>query len=126
MSYSTSVEQTAAVVAALAELDVRRGDRVLIMLPDGPGFAEAFAGTIKQQAVPLPVNPPLPAHDIMAIAAKAGARLVLASADQLPALADLDAELPVLIEGPQGLWAAALRLRLSEEFSSEPDYPGRC
>jgi acyl-CoA synthetase (AMP-forming)/AMP-acid ligase II len=39
---------------------VRPAERVLIMLPDGPGFAEAFAGTIKQGAVPLPVNPLLP------------------------------------------------------------------
>jgi acyl-CoA synthetase (AMP-forming)/AMP-acid ligase II len=43
MSYSTPVDRTAAVVAALAELGVRPEERVLIMLPDGPGFAEAFA-----------------------------------------------------------------------------------
>jgi long-chain acyl-CoA synthetase len=78
MSYSKSVEHTAAVVAALAELGVRPGERVLIMLPDGPSFAEVFAGTIQHQAVPLPVNPRLPAHDIAATAAKAGARLLLA------------------------------------------------
>ena len=60
MGYSTPVDRTAAVAAALAELGVRPAERVLIMLPDGPGFAEAFAGTIKQGAVPLPVNPLLP------------------------------------------------------------------
>ena len=115
MSYTKPTDQTAAVVAALVELDVRPADRVLIMLPDGPGFAEAFAATIQQGAVPLPVNPLLPVPDIVAVAAEAGARLVLASADQIHALADLDTEPPVLIDGPQGLWAAALRLRLSEE-----------
>ena len=113
MSYSMSyADQTAAVAAALAELGLRVEDRVLIMLPDGPGFAEAFAATIQQGAVPLPVNPLLPVPDIVAVAAGAGARLVLASADQIHALADLDTEPPVLIDGPQGLWAAALRLRL--------------
>ncbi|MCA1607310.1 MAG: AMP-binding protein, partial [Acidobacteria bacterium] len=71
MSYSKSAGQTAAVVAALAGLGVRPEERVLIMLPDGPGFAEAFAATIEQQAVPLPVNPLLPAHDIVAAAAEA-------------------------------------------------------
>jgi long-chain acyl-CoA synthetase len=111
MSYSTSVDRTAAVGAALAELGVRPEERVLIMLPDGPGFAEAFAGTIQHEAVPLPVNPLLPAHGIAAAAAEAGARLVLASADQIHTLADLGAQPPALIEGPQGLWAAALRLR---------------
>jgi acyl-CoA synthetase (AMP-forming)/AMP-acid ligase II len=111
MSYRKLSDQALAAAAALGELDVRPDDRVLIMLPDGPGFAEAFAGTIKQGAVPLRVNPPLPAHDLVAVAAEAGARLLLASADQIYALADLDAEPPVLIDRPQGLWAAALRLR---------------
>jgi acyl-CoA synthetase (AMP-forming)/AMP-acid ligase II len=90
---------------------VRPEDRVLIMLADGPGFAEAFAGTIQHKAVPLPVNPLLPAHGIVTAAAEAGARLVLASVDQIHALADLGVQPPVLIEGPQGPWAAALRLR---------------
>jgi acyl-CoA synthetase (AMP-forming)/AMP-acid ligase II len=110
MDYSTPVDRTAAVAAALDEL-VCAPRSGCIMLPDGPGFAEAFAGTIKQGAVPLPVNPLLPAHGIAAAAAEAGARLVLASADQIHALADLGAQPPVLIEGPHGLWAAALRLR---------------
>lgn len=110
MSYSESAEQTVAVVAALAQLGVRPGERVLITLPDGPGFAEAFAGTIKHQAVPLPVNPRLPAHDIAATAANAGAQLLLASADQIETLTDLGTEPPILIDGPQGPWAAALRL----------------
>jgi long-chain acyl-CoA synthetase len=114
MSYSKPADRTAAVVAALAELGVGPEERVLIMLPDGPGFADAFAGTIQQGAVPLPVNPLLPAHDLVAVAAAAGARLVLASADQIHALADLDAEPPLLVDGPQGLWAAALRLRQPE------------
>lgn len=110
MNYSTAVKQTAAVAAALAQLGVRPGERVLIMLPDGPGFAQAFAGTIKQQAVPLPVNPLLAVQDIAAAATKAGARLLLASAEQIHTLTDLAAEPPVLIDGPQGPWAAALQL----------------
>jgi hypothetical protein len=43
------------------------------MLPDGPGFAEAFAGIIEHQALPLPVNPLLAAPDITAAATKTGA-----------------------------------------------------
>ncbi|MDT7597569.1 MAG: AMP-binding enzyme [Pseudonocardiales bacterium] len=83
MSYSHPTDQTAAVAAALAELGVRPEERVLIMLPDGPGFAEAFAGG----AVPLPVNPLLPAHGIASAATETSARLVLASGDQIHALA---------------------------------------
>jgi acyl-CoA synthetase (AMP-forming)/AMP-acid ligase II len=111
MSYPNLTDQATAVTAALAELDVHPTDRVLIMLPDGPGFAEAFAGAIQQGVVPLPVHPLLPAHDLVTVAAEAGAHVVLASVDQIPALAELDAEPPVLINGPHGIWAAALRLR---------------
>jgi hypothetical protein len=76
---------------------------------------DAFAGTIQHEAAPLPVNPLLPAHSIAALAAEAGALLVLASANQIHALADLGAQPPVLIEEPQGPWAAALRLRQAGE-----------
>lgn len=119
MSYSTPADQTAAVVAALAQLGVRPEERVLIMLPDGPGFAEAFAGTIAHEAVPLPVDPLLPAHNIVAVAAEAGAQLVVVSADRVSELADLAAEPPVLVDGPHGPWAAVLRLRSSEERPSQ-------
>lgn len=110
MSYPTSVERTTAVATALAELGVRPGDRVLILLPEGPGFIEAFAATIAHQAIPLPVNPLLPAPEIAAAATTAGARLLLAWPEQIHALTDLSTEPPVLINGTQEPWAAVLRV----------------
>ncbi|HZS21719.1 MAG TPA: AMP-binding protein [Pseudonocardiaceae bacterium] len=111
MSYRKLSDQALAVAAAVGKVNVHPDDRVLVMLPDGPDFIEAFAGVMQQVALPLPANPLLPAHDIVAVAAEAGARVVLVSADRIPALADLDAEPPVLIDGPCGSWAAVLRLR---------------
>jgi acyl-CoA synthetase (AMP-forming)/AMP-acid ligase II len=105
------IDQAAAVATVLAELDVRRNERVLIMLPDGPGFTESFAGALRHHAVPLPVSPLLSAHDLATTAGQAGARLVLAASDQLPTLAGLDTEPPILINGPSGPRIAALRLR---------------
>jgi acyl-CoA synthetase (AMP-forming)/AMP-acid ligase II len=110
MSYSTSAERTAAVVTALAELCVRPGERVLILLSDGPGFTEAFVGTIQHQAVPLPVSPLLSAPEITVAATRAGAQLLLGSPEQIHTLTDLGTEPPVLVNGVQGPWAAALRL----------------
>jgi hypothetical protein len=37
---------------------------MLIMLPDGPGFAESFTGVLHHDAVPPPVSPLLIAHDL--------------------------------------------------------------
>ena len=112
MNYSTSAERTTAVTTALAELGVHARDRVLIMLPDGPGFAEAFAGAIQVQAVPLPVNPLLATPDIAAAATKTGARLLVASPEQIYPLSNLGTEPPILIHGAQGPWAAVVRFVL--------------
>ncbi|HET9253775.1 MAG TPA: AMP-binding protein [Pseudonocardiaceae bacterium] len=122
MSNSRSAEKTAAVTAALAELGIRPGERVLITLPDGPGFAGAFAGIIEHGAVPLPVSPSLFAHDLLAVAAESGARLLLAPADQIHRLTGLGAQSPVLIDGPQGHpWAAALPLCSSRSAQATGD-----
>jgi acyl-CoA synthetase (AMP-forming)/AMP-acid ligase II len=110
VSHSELAGRAAAVAAALAELGVGPADRVLIMLPAGPGFVEAFIGVTQRGAMPLPVNPRLAAAGVAAIAAETGARLVLASAKRIRRLADLDAEPPVLVDGRRGLWALALRL----------------
>ncbi|MGH3930147.1 MAG: AMP-binding protein [Pseudonocardiaceae bacterium] len=99
-----------AVVAALIELDVRPEERVLVLILDGPGFAEIFLGVMRQGAVPLTVNPALSADEIVAVAAETGARLVVVAAARLRELTDLEAGPPVLLDGPEGPWAAILRL----------------
>jgi hypothetical protein len=81
-----------------------------LQLPDGPGFAEAFAGIIEHQAVPLPVNPLLAAPDITAAATKTGAGLLVASLEQIHTLLDLGTEPPVLIGGAPAPWTGMLRL----------------
>lgn len=105
------LDRTRALLTVLTELNVRPHDRVLIMLPQGPGFTESFAATFYRDAVPLPVNPMLSAPDLAAAATQTHARLVLASPEQLPTLAELNTQPPILIDGPHGPWAAALRLR---------------
>ncbi len=124
MSPSKPADQAAAVAAALAELGVRPGERVLIMLPGGRNFVNVFIGAMRRGAVPLAVNPGLPAADVTAIAEETGARLIVVSADRLivvsaeriHGLTDLQAEPPVQVAQvgevqPQGLWVAALRRR---------------
>ena len=104
------IERTVAILTVLAELDIRAGDRVLIMLPEGPGFPESFAAAFYRDAVPLPVNPLLSASEFAAAATQADARLVLASPEQLPTLAELHTTPPIFIHSPHGPWAAALPL----------------
>jgi benzoate-CoA ligase family protein len=56
-SYDDVASKTRAFVAALADADVRRGERVLIVLPDSPPFAWVFFGTLARGAVVAMGNP---------------------------------------------------------------------
>jgi len=40
----------------LAQKEVQRGDRVVLLLPDSPAFVSSFWGAIKIGAVPIPIN----------------------------------------------------------------------
>ena len=44
--------------ARLVEAGVKPGDRVIVMVPTGPGFFDAFFGTLLVSATPVPVAPP--------------------------------------------------------------------
>ena len=50
--------RAAARAARLAEAGVKRGDRVIVMVPTGPGFFDAFFGALLISATPVPVAPP--------------------------------------------------------------------
>jgi benzoate-CoA ligase len=56
------------------------GDRVAIILPDGPAFTIAFWGAIAAGCVAIPLNPLLTPKDHNGILADSGARLVVAEA----------------------------------------------
>jgi acyl-CoA synthetase (AMP-forming)/AMP-acid ligase II len=111
MSLPQLIDRAAAVAAVLAELDVHRDEPVLIMLPDGPGFVESFTGAVDRNALPLPVSPLLSVPELVAAAAAARPGWCWPRRDQLPMLAELNAEAAILVNGPHGPWVAALRLR---------------
>jgi len=52
-------ERALAVAAGLAELGVERGERVVLVMPTGPGFFDAFFGILLAGAVPVPLYPPV-------------------------------------------------------------------
>ena len=60
-------EGAASTASLLAEHGVGRGDRVLLVLPDGIEFVWAFLGSLRLGAMAIPVNPRLTAHDHRAL-----------------------------------------------------------
>jgi benzoate-CoA ligase family protein len=57
VTYAALHGLTCATGRRLADLGVRREERVLLVMDDSPAFAAAFLGAIRIGAVPVPVNP---------------------------------------------------------------------
>jgi benzoate-CoA ligase family protein len=63
--------------AALGELGVRSGDRVLLVMDDAIDFPAVFLGAIRVGAVPIPVNPLYTADEYGYFVSDSGAALVV-------------------------------------------------
>jgi len=81
---------------ALLSRGVQMEQRVLLALPDRPEFAEAFWGTMKIGAVPVPVNEALPAEDLAFLLQDSRARAVVASATAAAAILTVRGGCPAL------------------------------
>ena len=78
--------------AAWVSLGAKRGDRVLILLPDSPEFAAAWLGALYAGAVAIAVNGRLPAEDQRYMFEDSAARLFLAEVRFAPRIADFAGE----------------------------------
>lgn len=59
LGYAELHERACDTARGLADLGVRRGDRVAIVLPTCPAFYDAFFGCARLGAVPVPLYPPV-------------------------------------------------------------------
>jgi benzoate-CoA ligase len=65
-------------------LDVRREERIVLVLLDGPAFLYTFFGAIKIGAVPVPVNTLWKPHDFRHVLNDSRARVLVVSEELLP------------------------------------------
>ncbi len=79
-SYADVLAQANRLAHVLRDAGVRKGDRVLLALPDGPAFVAAFFATLKLGAVGAMANPDVPVDEHEYLLAITGARALLASA----------------------------------------------
>ncbi|WP_394823312.1 AMP-binding protein [Pendulispora albinea] len=63
-TYARVAERTHQMASLLMESDIRRGERVLIVLPDVPPFAWVFFGTLRAACVVAMANPDSPIEQI--------------------------------------------------------------
>ena len=96
MTYAELLASVESAAAGFRQLGVRREERVLLALLDGPELATAILATMRIGAVALPVNPLLPARDLVAIAADSRARCAVIPGDAGALAAALDEGAPDL------------------------------
>jgi benzoate-CoA ligase family protein len=80
VSYAELGDEVARAQNALRELDVRRGERVALVVDDELAFPAWFLGALRSGAVPVPLSTMLTADELAAIVADAGAGTVVVSA----------------------------------------------
>jgi benzoate-CoA ligase family protein len=73
-------------------LAVRREERVLLLLLDGPSFVYSFFGAIKAGAVPVPLNTLWKPADYAFVVRDSGASIVIASPELLPRVDQMPAD----------------------------------
>ena len=73
LSYRTLHEQSDRFAAALAQLGVRKGSRVAIMLPNIPQQVVAYFGVLKAGAIVVNTNPTYPPHELAPLLRRAEA-----------------------------------------------------
>jgi benzoate-CoA ligase family protein len=96
LTYADVQQQVWRAQHALAALDVRREERVAMVVNDEPAFVAWFLGSLRSGAVPVPLSTMLTGEELGDIIGDAGAAVVVVSADYascLPAIAKHASEL---------------------------------
>jgi benzoate-CoA ligase family protein len=135
VSYAELCDEVWRAQNALRQLDVRRGERVALVVDDELAFPAWFLGALRAGAVPVPLSTMLTADELAAIVADAGAGTVVVSAgygEHLAALAAGPSELrnAVVIGDPgaaRGLpvhgWSAFTDRSEAPVTATGPDSP---
>ena len=107
-TYAALQEQVWRAQRALADLDVRRGERVAMVVDDELAFPSWFLGALRFGAVPVPLSTMLTAGDLAAIIADSEAGVVVVSEGYAPHLATI-ASASSADARPQGSGRRSLR-----------------
>ncbi|MCC6438038.1 MAG: benzoate-CoA ligase family protein [Acidimicrobiales bacterium] len=101
LRYVDVADQVNRAANGLLGCGLRREERVLLVMNDEPAFVAFFLAALRLGAVPVPTSPMLTAGDVAAIAADAGARVAVVSAEYA-------GHLPAIREATEGLLATVV------------------
>jgi benzoate-CoA ligase family protein len=106
-SYEFVADRTERFASLLMNADVRRGERVLIILPDTPPFVWAFFGTLLRGSVVAMGNPDVSFEQLAGLLRYTRATAVVTVPKVAEPLAKLFAEQPVQYEEVRRVWVVA-------------------
>jgi benzoate-CoA ligase family protein len=111
---------------ALRQLDVRRGERVALVIDDELAFPAWFLGALRSGAVPVPLSTMLTADDLAAIVADAGAGTVVVSEgyrEHLATMAGRSSDLRHSVVIGEPVPAGSLPVHSWSEFTDRSEAP---
>ncbi|MFC7621854.1 AMP-binding protein [Microlunatus sp. GCM10028923] len=124
-SFAELSARSVAVAHLLAELGLRRGDRLLLVLGNIAPLWEIMLGAIRLGAVIIPAAQQLAAADLADRVERGGARLLVAQAADAERLAGLRPELGRILVGADGPVDGWVDYGRTEEFrGADPHLPG--
>ena len=111
LSWAELEELVARVATGIGAAGVVAGQRVLIALGNRVEFVTTYLGTLRAQAVSVPVNPTSTSGELARMIADSGVRLAIGDAATLPALREAVALVDRARDGEPGLIDPDLALR---------------
>jgi acyl-CoA synthetase (AMP-forming)/AMP-acid ligase II len=100
ISFRVLAEMSARAAAAFLDSGMSQGDRVLVLLPNGPEYAAVFFGLLATGGVIVPLNPNNTAESVKYIARHCRARFAVSNETAYPHLAEWWRGAPVFLDGP--------------------------
>jgi len=113
-SFLELTEMAGKVAAAFVEAGMREGDRVLVLLRNGPEYAAVFFGLLSAGGVAVPLNPANTAGSVRYVARDCQAGFAVVNEQSYPLIAEWWRGAPLFLDGP----ARQGTVSLAEIFSS--------
>jgi acyl-CoA synthetase (AMP-forming)/AMP-acid ligase II len=103
--------------AAFADAGMRKGDRVLVLLRNGPEYAAVFFGLLAAGGVAVPLNPTNTAESVRYVAEHCNARFAVVNEQSYPHFAEWWRGAPPFFDGPARPGTFSLTELLASEAS---------
>ena len=123
ISFRELAEKVDSLATALADMGIRKGDRVALFLPNSPEFIIGFFGIVKAGGVPTSMNPSYKEREVAHQYADSEAKVIIAHEGLYPVVRKAAREVPIaniILVGERGAEGAHRLAELLERYRPNP------